>query len=285
MTVLSPAQTDPSITVSVEKKSILLGEPLRMSIEARFPANAGISFSMPDSITRFEFLAEPAVDSLNENGTAILKGIYTITSFDSGHWVIPSLALTKSIRSDTIGIDVVFTAFNPEQPYHDIKDIIEVQAKKKNPWWWYVAGGGLLLLVLAVYFLRKKKQTPVARPVRRTDPYEEAIRQLEELQRSKPDSKQYYSGLTDIFRLYIFRRKGILSLQKTTDDLVLQLKDTGLAKDEFEKLSQALRLSDFVKFAKYIPAKADDENCYNDIMKTIKAIERSEAKVLPTGRI
>lgn len=250
-----------------------------MTIEARFPANAGISFSMPDSIARFEFLEEPAVDSLNENGTAVLKGIYTITSFDSGHWVIPSLRLTKNIRSDTIGIDVVFIPFNPEQPYHDIKDIIEVKAKKKNPWWWYAAGGGLLLLVLAVYFLRKKKPAPVAKPVNKIDPYEEAIRQLEELQRSKPDSKQYYSRLTDIFRLYIFRRKGILSLQKTTDDLVLQLKDSGLTKDEFEKLSQALRLSDFVKFAKYEPASEEDKMVYNEILKSIKTIEQSESKV------
>lgn len=254
-----------------------------MTIEARFPANAGISFSMPDSIARFEFLEEPAVDSLYENGTTMLKGIYRITSFDSGHWVIPSFYLTKSERSDTIGIDVVFTPFNPEQPYHDIKDIIDVKAEKNNPWWWYAAGGGLLLLVLAAYLLRKKKPAPVAIPVSKIDPYEEAIRQLEELQRSKPDSKQYYTRLTDIFRLYIFRRKGMLSLQKTTDDLVLQLKDTGLSKEEFEKLAQALRLSDLVKFAKYAPTEEDNRTAYHDILNALKSIERSETNATRPG--
>ncbi len=80
------------------------------------------------------------------------------------------------------------------------------------------------------------------------------MKQLEQLQRDKPETKLYYSKLTDIFRLYIFQKKGILSLQKTTDDLVIQLKSLNLNKEQFDKLSQSLRLSDFVKFAKYIPS-------------------------------
>lgn len=269
------AQTVFSVSVSAEKKKILLGEPLQMIIEVKFPQKSGTRFLMPDSINHFEYLEEPVIDSSNENGIAILKGKYIITSFDSGHWVIPSYSLSKTVKSDTIGIDVVFSDFNPEQPYHDIKDIIEVQSEKKKQWWWYAAGAGALLALVLIYFFKKRKPASEVTIAGRLGPYEEAMKELEQLRKTKKDSKQYYSKLTDIFRLYIFRKKQILSLQKTTDDLIMQLKNLGLPKEEFEKLSQVLRLSDFVKFAKYNPTEEDDNRSYNDILNSIKTIEQS----------
>ena len=64
-------------------------------------------------------------------------------------------------------------------------------------------------------------------------------------------------------------------MQKTTDDLVVQLKGLNLDKNQFDKLSQSLRLSDFVKFAKYIPTGEDDKTCYEDIKKSIMTLEQS----------
>lgn len=277
LAVIQPAtaQVSPSVKVSVDKNKILLGEPLLMIVEVKIPEKTGTRFLMPDSIPHFELLDEPAIDSFRENGVATFNGRYKITSFDSGHWVIPSFPVSGSVKSDTIGVDVVFSSFNPEQPYHDIKDIIEGKPPGKKQWWWYAAAGILLLAAATGYFLRKKKKIPVIKPVLNMDPFEEAMNQLEQLRRSRPDSKEYHSALTNIFRLYIFRKKGILSLQKTTDDLVLQLKNLGLPKEDFEKLTRSLRLSDFVKFAKFNPSAEDNEESFNEILQAIKTIERS----------
>ncbi|HEY6504327.1 MAG TPA: hypothetical protein VIZ28_10160, partial [Chitinophagaceae bacterium] len=94
------------------------------------------------------------------------------------------------------------------------------------------------------------------------------------LQNERTDRKQYYSALVDVFRVYILKKKGIHSLQKTTDDIVVQLKGIPVAKELFEKLSQALRLSDFVKFAKYVPSAEDDTNTFETIKNSITAIEK-----------
>ena len=139
------------------------------------------------------------------------------------------------------------------------------------------AGGALLLLLMVLFLLRKKKILPAAIPKAVISPYQEAMEQLEQLERDKPAAKQYHSRLTDIFRLYVFRKKAILSLQKTTDDLVVQLKTLNLSKEQFDKLSQSLRLSDFVKFAKYIPSADDDKNCFQEIKNSIITIEKAEA--------
>jgi hypothetical protein len=106
------------------------------------------------------------------------------------------------------------------------------------------------------------------------NPFEEAMKELKQLEENKPDAKLFYSKLVGIFRLYVYKKKGILSLQKTTDDLIIQLNKSGLQKEQFDKLSQVLRLSDFVKFAKYIPTQEDNTNSIGEIRNAITAIEK-----------
>ncbi len=275
---LITAQDGTTIKASVDKNKILIGEPIQLTVEVYLSPESVKKFIPIDSIEHFELLDKPVIDTTSNDGGLNIKGVYKITSFDSGHWVIPSFVLSKDVKTDTIPVDVVFSDFDPAQDYHDIKDILEANpAEKKAEWWWYAAGGALLLALLLFYLLRKRKPAPVSMPKVIINPYEEAMKQLEQLHREKSETKLYYSKLTDIFRLYIFQKKGILSLQKTTDDLVIQLKSLNLSKEQFDKLSQSLRLSDFVKFAKYIPSADDDRNCFEEIKNAIITIEKVQA--------
>jgi LPXTG-motif cell wall-anchored protein len=273
------AQGGATIKASVDKNKILIGEPFQLTIEASLSPESVISFVDVDTIEHFEFAGKPVIDTINKDGSTTIKGIYKLTSFDSGHWVIPSFILSPAVKTDTIPIDVVFSDFDPTKDYHDIKGIIEIKPEEKKQWWWYVAGGALLLVLLLIYLLRKKKPRPALVVKENINAYEEAMKQLAQLQTDRPETKQYHSKLTDIFRLYIFRKKGILSLQKTTDDLVVQLRSLNLSKEQFDRLSQSLRLSDFVKFAKYVPSNDDNRNCLEEIKNAIVTIEKSEAKI------
>jgi LPXTG-motif cell wall-anchored protein len=266
-----------NIKAGVDSTRILIGQPMQLEIELYFgPGTTATDFRI-DRIPHFEILGQPKTDSSFSNGALTRKITYTITSFDSGHWVIPAFTITRTARTDTIGIDVVFSDFDPAREYHDIKDIIEVAAEKKTAWWWYAIGGAVLLALIIIYFLRRKKKPVKPRVVTVANPYEEAIKQLQELERSRPDAKTLHSGLTAIFRLYVFRKKNILSLQKTTDDLVIQLNALHLPKDVSDHLAQALRLGDFVKFAKYIPAETDNRKAMEDIRQAIETIEKQAA--------
>ncbi|MGH2553278.1 MAG: hypothetical protein ACRDEB_06150, partial [Chitinophagaceae bacterium] len=137
--------------------------------------------------------------------------------------------------------------------------------------------GGILLLTFWIVFqLQKKKRIPALIPVVTIDPYEEAMKQLELLQQQNPEYNIYHTRLIDIHRRYVFRKKGILSLQKTTTELVVQLKVLNFSKEQFEKLTHALQLSDLVKFAKYIPIDEDDKFVFETILYSIKIIEQSD---------
>ena len=274
-----------TVKATIDKNKILIGEPIQLTLEAVVPGRESSRFFIIDSLAHFELLEHSKIDSVRKNTGMVLKQTFRITSFDSGHWVIPSFALNRRIKTDTLAVDVVFSPFDPGQDYHDIKDIIEINTPAPKTQWWYAAGGALLLLLLLIWWLRKNKATRAVPAEQTVNPYEEAMRQLETLKTAKPAPKQFYSELANIFRLYIFRKKGIRTLQKTTDDLVSQLGSLNLEKEQLEQLFQSLGLSDSVKFAKYIPTTEDNRFVFDTLRDSIMNIEESESENLPTGRI
>jgi hypothetical protein len=62
-------------------------------------------------------------------------------------------------------------------------------------------------------------------------------------------------------------------LAETSEELITQLRHSSLATDQFDSLADTLRMSDFVKFAKYQPGIADSEHHYEVIRSSIKALE------------
>src|SRR5688572_19580680 len=191
------AQNKVIIKTAVDRNKILIGEQFHLRIESRFPASQSISPLNIDSIPHFEILDAGIPSESIAGQEKIIKQEFLLTSFDSGHWVIPSFRVGKNFLTDTIHVDVVFSEFDPNQEYHDVRDIIPVDAESRKNWWWYAIAGGILLLLLLAWLLRKKKTAVVQPPA---DPYKEAMDQLEGLKRSNLPSKEYYSALVEIFR-------------------------------------------------------------------------------------
>lgn len=269
------AQSKTVIKASVDRTQILIGERIQLTLEADIPENQPIRFFQLDSIPHFEFIGFGKIDTSNTGNGTVLSQVIQITSFDSGHWVIPALPLGETASTDSIPVDVGFSPFDPQQPYHDIKDIVEVnplEEEKSSRLWWYI--GGSVLLALLLYVLLRKPKKPIAKPAPLpADPYKQALEQLEKLRKEKLTAKAYYSGLTDVFRVYVDKRTGVHSLQQTTGDLVLQLRSVAMEESIFKPLAEALQLGDLVKFAKYETSPADDKRSFETIKSAIDHIE------------
>lgn len=279
-----PAQTI-SVRTNIDKRSILIGEQMHLNLEADFPLHEPMRFFTIDTIPHFEILGAKKIDTLDSRDGIRLLQTITLTSFDSGHWVIPSFELIgdKPMFTDSIPVDVTFSSFNPNQEYHDIKDIINVpvQKEKKQSWYLYVAVSAILVIAI-IYLLTRKKKKPAVKTFA-VDPYVEAKQELEKLRKENLSSKLFYTKLVDIFRIYISKRKEIASLQETSDDLILQLRALKLPEGDFDKLAQSLRTSDFVKFAKYEPAEKDKSDSFIIIKYAIDLIEKQEHKTTPAA--
>jgi hypothetical protein len=236
-----------------------------------------------DSLPHFEWVEKHPVDSVVHPDSRYYRQYLTVTSFDSGSWSIPRLpflAGNKRYFSDSVRIEVGYTKIDPNKDYHDIKDIIDIPSPYAKWIVWIVAVVTIGALILVVWLVRKKKIWKVLGgiPMPRLSPYEEAVRQLAELEgQHLPENgsvKTYYTRLGDIFRHYLLRQMGISSLAETSEELIGQIRQLPVSGQQFSEMAEMLRMSDFVKFAKYQPGLSDAEHHFQVIRHSIDAMDR-----------
>ncbi len=262
------------VSADVSKKKILIGEPIEWNFQAVIKKSQNIQWFLPDTIPHFEILSRSKVDSLTSGDDIIIKQLLTITSWDSGSWQLPSFSISNSNKIKPVLIDVTFTPFDPAQDYHDVKDIMEAGKPKKPTWYWYLVGAILLLFFFLLLFPRRKKK--IANEIFSPDPgiYKSALARLEQLQKnSEAEPKVFYTELVSIFRDYLYKRKGIQSYSKTTDDIGVQIGNLGLPDNTYRSLLQTLRMSDLVKFARYESLQTEKTEALQTIKENIVAIE------------
>jgi hypothetical protein len=274
------------VKAAVDKQHILIGEPIHIILEATVKGNTALTWPALDSLPHFDLVEKGAADSTVSPDQRYYRQYLTMTSFDSGTWSIPRLPFkigNKTFLTDSIPIEVGYTRIDPSKDYHDIKDIVEVPNPFARWFGWIVAGIALVSVVVVVLMVRRKKLLKVLAPWKpgpRLSPFEEALRQLDELakQRLIEDGafKTFYSRLGDILRLYLYRRMGIASLSETSEELVAQIRRMSLPQQPFTDLEDALRMGDFVKFAKYQPGAAESESHYRIIRGAIEELERKK---------
>ncbi|HVU55549.1 MAG TPA: hypothetical protein VHD83_10865 [Puia sp.] len=266
------------VKVSLDKQEIVIGQPVHMLIEAFVPGSMSLTWPALDSLPHFEWVEKGKLDSVGKPDEQYYRQYFTITSFDSGVWAIPQLPFysdNNKYLSDTVMLRVNYSKFDPNKDYHDIKDIIDIP----NPYakWipWGVGAVTLIALALVVWLVMKKKllRRMEAAPLVILTPYEEAVRQLEELHKQGAGAdgqiKIYYTRLNDILRLFVLRRLGIASLAETNEELIGQLRRLPLTHPQFDALAETLRMTDFVKFAKYQPGAEDNERSYQVIRQSV----------------
>jgi hypothetical protein len=278
----------PTVQTFIDKNDILIGEQIQYKVKASFPTGVfNVHWlSLPDSIDHFEVVDKSKIDSSFDNNKTVLQQTITLTSFDSGRWNTPALAIgfvpvnndsTLSLFSDSIPINVGYAAPDSTNQLRDIKPIVEVTIKS---YFWYYVGGGLLALFVAGYFLwryfKNRKKDPDIQFKSRLTAYDEAMQELEKLKKfnlqNPEELRQYHSSLAQIFKWYISRRQKVSILNKTTGDVLVLLSNSNLSANITSSAATVLRCGDAVKFAKYLPEAAESEACLNEIKKVIGAI-------------
>jgi len=278
------SQTEVSVRSVINRDKIMIGEPVELKLEAKLPVTETGSWFPLDSLAHFEFINKGKIDTIAGTNTKTYRQTIIITSFDSGRWAVPSLPFTIGNReylTDSLPVSVAYSNFDPKQDYHDIKDIVEVQNTATRYINWIVLALGLISLLGVIYFLRKKatasQPVTVKKPVSSLSPLQEALQALEQLQKSGyPEparAKAFHSELNDIFRNYLYRKTFVATMEKTSGELMLQLKNFHLPADDFTSLAQVLRMNDAVKFAKYQPAETENREAVQTMRKSIEQLD------------
>ncbi len=250
-----------------DRKDILIGEQITLTIKLPQSLNTSGAtnwLTIPDSIPHFDIV---------ETGKASpTEQTITITSFDSGRWLFPALLLAaakdfKQLSTDSFYVNVSYAPADTSNQLRDIKPIISVYVP--DYFWYFVIGGSLLLLLIIYllyrYFTNRKSTTPSA-PASKLSPFDEAmlgLKYLAQLDLKDPaDIKTYHVKLAEIFKNYLLQKRGWYGI------ILIKMKEVNLPAENISELATALRCTDAVKFAKYLPLSNESE----DSLQKIKAI-------------
>jgi BatD DUF11 like domain len=282
------AQEIPTVKAAVDKNQILIGQPIRFTIDVKSPMTSSNQLPQFDSIPHFEIIEKGSPDSTISAAGASYHMEWKLTSFDSGTRVIPALAVTigkQLYKTDSLNIEVSYGKVDTAQDYHDIKGIRDLENPDVKYIPWIVGAVAAITLFLFVWFIRQPptvngQRSTVNEEIIRATPIEEALANLEQLKqmlKEDPSSvKKYYSGLTDTLRIFLNRHLGLVTMEKTSEELILSLSNLKMDQDLFSSLTEALRMGDFVKFAKYIPGPYENDNNWEVIRKSIVLLNESK---------
>ncbi|MEK7249163.1 MAG: hypothetical protein AAB209_01950 [Bacteroidota bacterium] len=95
--------------------------------------------------------------------------------------------------------------------------------------------------------------------------------------------KPYYTEVTEIIRRYFENRFGFMSLEKTTDETMGDLRRFSVAHSILEQTESILRRADLVKFAKYQPLIPEHEEMLTIAFDIVDRTKVVEMPTHPTG--
>lgn len=269
-----------SADITADKQAILIGEPIRLTLTVRSTPGHPLFVVVPDSLPHFEVVSRGKIDTVSDKELLQLQQVVVLTSFDSGHWVIPAFDLPGTdIVTDSLAVDVGFLPMKPQDQIRDIKDIIPVQVSIP---WLLVAISAVILAVLVVLLVRsfrtRKAKTQTAGAIPPDPPYEEALKALDALviPVASADIKPYYTGLDGILKRYLSRAYGWKTSQFTTSDLLIHLQDTVTDRGERSAIAETLRLEDAVKFARFFPGNDLHTQAREQVRKALDILHKTE---------
>ncbi len=267
------------VSIVPDRSQIFIGEQIKVKLSVEQVPMGTPWLYVPDTLNHLEVVERGKVDTVNSNGSYNFYQTISITSFDSGSWKFPSLIWPGiNVVTNPFNIDVLPVDVSQLKDYNDIRDIIEY--KKEFNWLLVllVAVVILLLALLARWYIKRKKKPSAIGKFNDKSPLDWALEELEKLNKMS-DAKKYYASLTDISRTFFFRQFTQRTATQTTDEWMIAIQALQIDADTRSYFFQVLRLSDAVKFAKYMPPTMEMEASMNHTRQMINkaALLHSEA--------
>jgi hypothetical protein len=260
--------------VVVDKKDILIGEKIELTIIA----NKAATIIIPDTIPHFEVIEKQTNDTILNNAT-ISKTILSFTSFDSGSFYFPALQMKlneTTSTADSFLVNVGYMPIDKEAVPRDIKTIIEEDYIDWDLIKWIAFGllAAIFLFFIVRILIKKKKTISFTN---NKNAYKEALLALQNVDTKNETNcitiKELHTELATILKVYYSSVDNTNVLAQTSNQVLDKLAAYKLQAEIAAQTKSALQTGDATKFAKYEPQKEENKNAIDFIKNTIDAIE------------
>lgn len=248
----------------------------------RITLNYGISPKPTDTVLfPINDLDEDTLSIINPEGKVSSNADYIgnqieFTAFDSGLFTFPALPLvsqndtgyTQSFRYLVVPAEIDTT-----KAFFDIKENFEVEwtladalalHQRKIYWSLLAIALAVLLFLFRKKLVLKRRVQPVIEEEIPEEKFEEWLeKHLKKMREDqlwkRSDLKPFYYSLNFVLRKFLEHQYSIKTLEKTSSEIIAQLRFTQLNQEEINRVIQSLNLSDMVKFAKENPTYEDNK--------------------------
>jgi hypothetical protein len=289
------------VEAKLQQYSIRIGDQTRFFLSVHQPVKERVNFpKITDTLLgKVQVVNAAKLDTTfdqNDRSSATITQSYTITSFDAGTYTIPSYSFGSSVgvlKSNELTLQVQTVKVDTTKGIYDIKQPIQVSYTftdwLKDNWYWVLIPFLVVFAIagVIVYFKTRPKLQPIVKVVQPlVPPHIIALGKLTEIQSKKlwqqEQTKQYYIELSDVLREYLENRYAIKTHEKTTDEILIELRRVEIAEHNKQMLKELLTLSDLVKFAKEKPLPIENEQCMDTAVKFVKQTQQA-IKTIPEG--
>lgn len=284
---------DVKVSSNIDKDHYLIGDYIRLHIQAKTDSTNLLLWPDAESISSFEIISVNPIDTIREQSSYTMNQEIVYSIYDSGNYVMPSINFQykkagdqemNSVNTDSIFFSVTTIAVDTTSAIKPIKGIIDV--KVRNYLWLYILIGlvALATIVFGLYltFFAKKSIKNILPKAKPKPLYERTIDKLKSLDEKKlwqrDEIKAYYIELTDILRAYMEERFSMNAMESTSDEIISQLVHLHTDPELISKISFILDVADMAKFAKSKPLPNENTMAMNYAIHYVEATKPVETE-------
>ncbi len=291
---LSPERM-PTLKLSVEPTEVAVGDLIVWKAELRRRVGDRAHLSRTSSFGDLDLHGKDSQVSDPDDDWVTETMIVNLIAFEPGHHEIPAQTITvvdiegnlAELRSDAVTVQVNSLIANEPEPEMKSDTGPGVVVLEEDYTLLYIGAviGGIIVIALLtllgrkLWSMRGPRQGPPPPPPR---PAEEiALEKLEALKSSsyldEGRHKVFHVTLSEAFREYLGNRYRFHSLDRSTEELLVDLRRSHLKKDLFNKVVNLLGETDLVKFAKFIPGLEDSNGMLDEAFHIVDVTTMKKA--------
>ncbi|MBR0534559.1 MAG: hypothetical protein IJK19_07775 [Bacteroidales bacterium] len=290
ISTVASAQVDTTRFSRLSRDSILIGDQVELILDLQMNEGEGflIAAQSEQLVPGVETINGMTVDTLSvKKGKIDIRAHMTITSFDSGSYVLPPmLALIQNSRGeiDSLlyrGPELYVNTIPIDTATYEIKDIkgqigYPLTFKEILPWLLLaLLLAALVYLIIRLVKARRNNLTLFGKPVQKDPAHIVALRDLEKIRKQKlwqnNKQKQFYTAVTDTLRYYISERFGIVTMERPSGEMLEDLKKQDIEGGTYDKIEKLFGRADLVKFAKYEATAEENEETIPDAVQFVNS--------------
>lgn len=274
----------------VSTNSVLVGDPVTLTMTARHPAGSTITF--PNIGKDKEIAVRGRSQESKKLSDTVLETeeSWKLTSFRVGDWTLTTNPVvctwtngtekTQPLPELILHVQSSLSETNATK-LSDIKDIVKPPLRISRTLLIVLAVALLALIagVITLLLLRRKKQAAL-QAVPPLPPHVIAQRALDSLKSKVWNPEPFFTELSLILRSYLEDRFELNAPESTTEELTRSMaKDVRLGMKEQQTLRNFLTQADLVKFARAGAEKEVMQNAFTTVEEFVE--QTKEEEILP----